>query len=69
MEWITEHLGHTLDVHKLHYRLTSDVIKRMQVAKLLLIQDFVVVKQFVDKSLEDIQIEGTTLIKSPPSGM
>ena len=69
MEWITEHLGHTLDVHKLHYRLTSDVIERMQMAKLLLIQDFGVVKQFVDKSLEAIQIEGTTLIKSPPSGM
>lgn len=58
LDWMCAHLGHTLDVHKSHYRARSDVLERIEVAKILLIQDRGLVKQFVGKRLEDIQFEG-----------
>lgn len=57
-QWIVNHLGHTMNIHLTHYRQTSDLLERVQVAKLLLIQDFGVVNSFVGKRLEDIQLEG-----------
>ncbi|CAG2222876.1 unnamed protein product [Mytilus edulis] len=56
-QWILDHLGHTMDVHRVHYRQTSDLIERVHVSKLLLIQDFGKVKDFVGKKLEDIQLQ------------
>lgn len=55
------HLGHNMDVHMAHYRQTSDLLERVQVAKLLLIQDMGVVGKFVGKKLEEIQLEGKFL--------
>ncbi|OWF39284.1 hypothetical protein KP79_PYT22704 [Mizuhopecten yessoensis] len=57
MQWILQHLGHTMDVHKTHYRQTSDLLERVEVAKVLLIQDFGMVHKFVGKQLKDIQME------------
>jgi hypothetical protein len=58
LEWVTNHLGHTVDVHKMHYRQTSSEIERSQVAKLLLIQDLGVAGEYCNKKLEDINFAG-----------
>ncbi|XP_055956953.1 uncharacterized protein LOC126821491 [Patella vulgata] len=50
MTWVLDHLGHSMDVHKIYYRKT-------QIAKLLLIQDTNQVGRFKDKSLTDVQME------------
>ncbi|XP_069109208.1 uncharacterized protein [Argopecten irradians] len=56
-QWIIDHLGHTMDVHTVHYRQTSDVLERIEVAKILLIQDLGLVGQFRGKRLEEIQLD------------
>jgi hypothetical protein len=56
MQWVTNHMGHTLDVHKIHYRMTAEVLQLTQIAKVLLIQDQGKVGQFANKRLEDIQL-------------
>lgn len=61
-QWITDHLGHTLDVHRIYYRATSDVIERVDVAKLLLMMDAGDISKYKGKKLDDIQFEGKRLI-------
>lgn len=56
-QWIIDHLGHTMDVHTVHYRQTSDVLERIDVAKILLIQDLGLVGQFRGKRLDEIQLD------------
>jgi hypothetical protein len=58
MEWILDHMGHTLNVHRNHYRAMSDVIERVDIAKILLIQDNGLVGRFHKKRIQDIQLEG-----------
>ncbi len=55
MQWVTNHLGHNMEVHKIHYRLTKTFIEWGQIAKLLLIQDGGVAA--ANRSLEDITFE------------
>ena len=47
-----------MDVHRTHYRQTNDIIERVEVAKLLLIQDFGQGQSIAGKKLKDIQMEG-----------
>ena len=63
MGWVTRHLGHTMQVHKINYRQTSNMLERVEIAKLLLIQDMGKVGQFFGKRLEDIQFEGKTAVR------
>ncbi len=58
LEWVCDHLGHTLNVHKEYYAQTSDILERVQVAKLLLIQDNGLVGRYHGKRLQDIPVEG-----------
>jgi hypothetical protein len=58
LEWVTNHLGHSLDIHKIHYRQTHSLIERTQVAKLLLLQDSNKIHKYTNMSLEEIPIEG-----------
>ena len=51
-------MGHTLNVHKIHYRQTSDILERIDVAKILLLQDLGKMGNYHGKSLKDIQLEG-----------
>ena len=53
-----EHFGHTVDVHRNFYKARSDVLERTEIAKILLMQDFGQVKNFVGKKLKDIQFTG-----------
>ena len=62
IQWVTNHLGHTLDVHKIHYRQTSDTLERTQVAKLLLLQDHDKLGIFFNKNLSDIQMQGKVVL-------
>lgn len=64
-QWVLDHMGHTMNVHKVHYRQTSDVLERVDVAKVLLIQDLGLVGKYQGKRIQDIQIEGN--INSVPN--
>lgn len=39
LKWLCNHLGHTSIVHETHYRATSGLIERVEIAKLLLLQE------------------------------
>ena len=58
MQWVCDHMGHSFDVHRTYYRAVSDVLERVQIAKVLLIQDNNVVSKYQGKTLNDIQLEG-----------
>ena len=58
LEWVMEHLGHTLEIHKAHYRQTSTIIEPGQVSKLLLLKDSGVTEELKNKPLEDIAFAG-----------
>ena len=58
MEWVCDHLGHSLNIHRQHYRAMSSVLERVQVAKVLLIQDQNLVGKYHGKRLDEIQLEG-----------
>ena len=58
IDWVMRRMGYSLDVHKIYYRSTSDIIERTQVAKILLLQDTGRLDKFANQSLEDIQLSG-----------
>lgn len=39
LKWLTNHLGHTEKVHLTHERATSGLIERLDVAKIMLLQE------------------------------
>ena len=49
-----------MDVHEAHYQQTEDLIERVEMSKVLLIQDLGRVGEFQNKSLKDIQLTGCT---------
>ena len=51
-------MGHTLDVHKIYYRATSDILERAEIAKLLILMDSGAVGRYQGKRLQDMQLEG-----------
>ncbi|XP_065928942.1 pneumococcal serine-rich repeat protein isoform X3 [Magallana gigas] len=57
MKYICNHLGHTQKVHDLVYRQTSGMIERLDIAKLMLIQEFNVVGKYQNKKLSEIQFD------------
>lgn len=61
LKWIVDHMGHTLDIHNIHYSCTSDIIERSDVAKLLMLMDRKQMGYFKNKKLEEISLEGKCL--------
>lgn len=59
MKWLCRHLGHTRKVHEQHYRSTSGLIERLDIAKLMLLQEGNLQGKFQGKPLNDITFEGT----------
>lgn len=57
-KWIVDHLGHTLDVHNIHYKAVSDVIERVDIAKLLLILDNGLMAKYKGCRIQDIELSG-----------
>ena len=58
LEWLTSHLGHNVDVHKIYYRLNESTIEMAKIAKLMMAVDTGQIGQFKGKSLDDISLEG-----------
>lgn len=50
-----------MDIHGVHYRQTSDLLERVDVAKILLIQDMGLVGKYLGKKLQHIQLNGKYL--------
>ncbi|KAJ8034158.1 hypothetical protein HOLleu_20880 [Holothuria leucospilota] len=61
-EWLADHLGHSLGVHKEYYKLPSSTIEKSKVAKLLIAVDSGNAKEFVGKSLDEIDFDGKFLL-------
>jgi len=55
------HLGHSTNVHKDYYRQTCGSIERVNIAKLMLIQDYNVAGQLKNASLCDVTLDGKIL--------
>ena len=65
MGHVVNHLGHTMDVHCLNYSQTSSIIERLDIAKLMILQETNahgkytnVHGKFKDMELKDIDLQG-----------
>ena len=57
-EWLAEHLGHTMGVHKSHYRMQEPVVEMAQLSRLLIAIESGNADQFVGRKLSDINMSG-----------
>jgi myosin-crossreactive antigen len=64
MKWLCRHLGHTRKVHEQHYRATSGLIERLDIAKLMLLQEGNLQGKFHGKALKEINFEGNFFFHS-----
>ena len=58
LEWLSNHLGHDIQVHKDFYRLHDSTIEIAKVSKLLIAADQGQISTLQGKSLSEIDIEG-----------
>ena len=58
IEWLCQHLGHTAEVHKLHYSNKSGYIERVNLSKLFMIQDYNAAAKFSGQDLSRISVQG-----------
>lgn len=58
LEWLADHMGHDLSVHKQYYRLQHHTLELAKVSKLLLAIDKGNCAKLIGKKLDDITIEG-----------
>ncbi|XP_061186822.1 uncharacterized protein LOC133194941 [Saccostrea echinata] len=56
-QWLTNHLGHTVDVHKIHYRQISGVIEPVDISKLVLLTVYGLTVKNACRKLTDITLE------------
>ncbi|XP_033729942.1 uncharacterized protein LOC117319213 [Pecten maximus] len=56
LDWVCKHLGHTQGVHKTAYQQMSDVIEKVYISKLMLIQDLNLTNKYQGKDLENVDI-------------
>ena len=57
LEWIADHLGHSIDVHRNFYRLQESTLEICKVSKLLMAVDSGSLHKLVGKKLTDIELE------------
>jgi hypothetical protein len=57
-EWLADHLGHTLGMHKTHYWLQEPVVSMARQSRLLIEVEDGRPSEFVYKKLEDINPNG-----------
>ena len=65
LEWLGNHLGHTVDIHKESYRLHENAIEMVKVSKILLAIECGITGNLKGKTLDEIQLDGK--YKSPVS--
>ena len=58
VEWLCKHMGHTVSIHKLHYKAMSGYIERINIGKLMMMQDLNVAGTFVGRDLNEVNVEG-----------
>ena len=56
MNQVLNHMGHTWDVHRDYYRQYSTIAERLDVTKILLLQDQNKVHEYSKKGLDEIDI-------------
>ena len=56
LEWVAEHLGHNIDIHKDFYRVQEANVELCKVSRLLLAIDAGDMGRWVGKSLDDIDV-------------
>ena len=54
---LANHLGHSMDVHKISYRQTSRVIECIDIAKMMLLEEHGMTGKYAGKKLSEIQLE------------
>ena len=62
LSWMIKHLGHTLDVHNVHYRCMESVIEKAKVPRLLLLSIEGKLGQWAGHSLQDILSESKSFV-------
>ena len=55
LDWVCRHLGHNQTVHLEHYRQTSPFLERVEIGKVLMLQDLNLQTKFVGKKLSEVQ--------------
>ena len=58
LEWLANHLGHDINIHRDVYRLHESTMEITKVSKLLLAMERGAIHQFHGKSLQEIEITG-----------
>ena len=58
LEWLANHLGHNLDVHKQYYRLSDSAVELAKVSRLLMAVDAGKGKELLGKKLDEINLNG-----------
>lgn len=64
LQWLVNHMGHTEKVHLQNYRATSRLIERLDIAKIMLIQEKNAHGKFAGVRLNDIQFDGNFIFGS-----
>ncbi|XP_033730885.1 uncharacterized protein LOC117320396 [Pecten maximus] len=57
LEWLANHMGHTLSVHRQYYRLQEQTLELAKVSKLLIASDAGHAHKYAGKSLDNIALE------------
>lgn len=58
LEWLSNHLGHELQIHKSFYRLHESTIELSKVSRLLMAVDAGQAAKYCGQKLDDINIDG-----------
>ena len=61
LEWLSNHLGHNIDIHKTAYRLHTPAIEITKVGRILLALDSLEMASFKGKKLDSLLLEGMLL--------
>ena len=64
LRWLVNHMGHTEKVHLQNYRSTSGLIERLDIAKIMLLQEKNAFGRFAGVKLDDIRFEGTSTYRN-----
>ena len=57
LEWLADHLGHSIEVHRDFYRLQESTLEMSKVSKLLMAIESGSIHKFAGKKLSDIDVE------------
>ena len=58
IEWLSNHMGHTVGIHKSNYRLHESTLEMARVSGILLAIDSGDFEKFMGKSLDSIPLRG-----------